>query len=500
MTHTALASTATPRAAVPALGISLVLGSAVLFALNGTVAKLIMSAGLDPVRLTVLRSTCAALGLLGLTAVRPPGLARLRPAPRELPVLVGFGLTGFFLVPMLYFEAIRRLPVSVALLLEYTAPLVVALWARFGQHQRVRPRLWLGLALSLAGLATVVRVWTLAGGTGRLDPVGIAAGLGAAGLLGFYYVLGARGVARRDTVSLTCWAFAVSALAGAVVRPWWDFPWPVLAGHGQGVPVGLLLAYLVLGGSMASFLLIAAAMRHLPPTSVGIVGMVEPVIATVVAWLVLGERVGPVQLAGGALILAGVTLAETARTAAGPAGGATKTTAPVGARIAAPQNGTMHPNVTAVQDALDACDAHDGSGARSLIRTLPDAVLTAVAAAAALEVQVGQIANSLIFDADGQPLLVLTSGAHRVDTARVAALLGLVSLRRATPEFVRTHTGQPIGGVAPLGHPKPLRTLVDEDLAGYPEIWAAGGIPHAVFPTTYPELVRITAGTPASVA
>ncbi|MFX0594594.1 YbaK/EbsC family protein [Melissospora conviva] len=159
-----------------------------------------------------------------------------------------------------------------------------------------------------------------------------------------------------------------------------------------------------------------------------------------------------------------------------------------------------HANVQAVQIALDNADARDGSGAPSQVRVLPDAVHTAVAAAEALGVTVGQIANSLIFDADGQPLLVLTSGAHRVDTARVAADLGLSALKRASPEFVRQHTGQPIGGVAPLGHPKPVRTLVDTALAGYDEIWAAGGVPRAVFPTTYAELLRITAGTAAEVA
>jgi prolyl-tRNA editing enzyme YbaK/EbsC (Cys-tRNA(Pro) deacylase) len=154
----------------------------------------------------------------------------------------------------------------------------------------------------------------------------------------------------------------------------------------------------------------------------------------------------------------------------------------------------MHPNVQAVQEALSLADA------RGEIRMLPDAVHTAAAAAAALGVEVGQIANSLIFDADAEPLLVLTSGAHRVDTAKVAALVGATAVRRATPEFVREHTGQPIGGVAPVGHPKPIRTLVDTALAGYDEVWAAGGIPPAVFPTTFDELVRITAGTPAEVA
>ncbi len=154
-----------------------------------------------------------------------------------------------------------------------------------------------------------------------------------------------------------------------------------------------------------------------------------------------------------------------------------------------------HPNVIAVQKAL----AEAGGPAPEVV-VLDEAVHTAAAAAAALGVEVGQIANSLIFDADGAPLLVLTSGAHRVDTAKVAALLGVAKLRRATPEFVREHTGQAIGGVAPLGHPRPVRTLVDTALEQYEVIWAAGGVPRAVFPITYAELVRVTDGRPAEVA
>ena len=98
-----------------------------------------------------------------------------------------------------------------------------------------------------------------------------------------------------------------------------------------------------------------------------------------------------------------------------------------------------------------------------------------------------------------RPLLVLTSGAHRVDTAKVASLVGARKVRRASPEFVRKATGQPIGGVAPLGHPAPIPTLVDVWLDGHDRIWAAGGHPHTVFPTTYEELLRITGGTPAEV-
>lgn len=151
-----------------------------------------------------------------------------------------------------------------------------------------------------------------------------------------------------------------------------------------------------------------------------------------------------------------------------------------------------HPNVVAVEAALRA------AGAAGEVRILPEAAPTAVAAAEQLGVDVGAIANSLIFDAGGAALLILTSGAHRVDTAFVGDALGC-ALKRATPELVRAATGQPIGGVAPVGHPSPVRTLVDEALAAYPEVWAAGGVPHAVFPTSYDELLRITGGTPTRV-
>ncbi|WP_242901937.1 YbaK/EbsC family protein [Actinomadura terrae] len=153
----------------------------------------------------------------------------------------------------------------------------------------------------------------------------------------------------------------------------------------------------------------------------------------------------------------------------------------------------MHANAERVAKALEA------QGAAGKIVELPDSARTAQAAADQLGCEVGAIANSLVFDADGAPLLVLTSGAHRVDTARVAALVGAAAVRRATPEFVREATGQPIGGVAPLGHPEPIRTLVDVWLDKYDEVWAAGGHPHTVFPTSYEELLRITGGTPAEV-
>jgi prolyl-tRNA editing enzyme YbaK/EbsC (Cys-tRNA(Pro) deacylase) len=154
----------------------------------------------------------------------------------------------------------------------------------------------------------------------------------------------------------------------------------------------------------------------------------------------------------------------------------------------------MHPSAVNVADALRAL------GVVGQVRELPEPAPTAATAAAQLGCEVGAIANSLVFSADGAPLLVLTSGAHRVDTGKVAALLSVAAVKRADPEFVRAATGQVIGGVAPVGHPQPLRTLVDRWLEKYDVVWAAAGDAHTVFPTSFTELVRITGGTPADVA
>jgi len=135
------------------------------------------------------------------------------------------------------------------------------------------------------------------------------------------------------------------------------------------------------------------------------------------------------------------------------------------------------------------------AGIDTTITTLPEGAHTAAAAAEALGVEVGAIANSLVFWSDGAPLLVMTSGAHRVDTSALAERLGRTEIRRASPEQVREATGQVIGGVAPTGHPSPLVTVVDEALASFPELWAAGGTPQTLFPLTFDELVRVTGGT-----
>ncbi|HEU5035983.1 MAG TPA: YbaK/EbsC family protein [Nocardioides sp.] len=154
---------------------------------------------------------------------------------------------------------------------------------------------------------------------------------------------------------------------------------------------------------------------------------------------------------------------------------------------------TEHPSITRFRD------DHADRGGTGEIVVLPDAVHTAALAAEALGCEVGAIANSLLFDADGAPVLVLTSGAHRVDTVKVAERIGVARLRRATPEFVREHTGQVIGGVSPIAHPAPVPTYLDSWLRRYDVVWAAAGHPSAVFSTTFDELAAMTGATEIEV-
>jgi len=156
---------------------------------------------------------------------------------------------------------------------------------------------------------------------------------------------------------------------------------------------------------------------------------------------------------------------------------------------------TSHPAVDQVRAALLAADAHASAAG---IRWFDDAVTTAAAAADALGVEVGAIANSLVFLLDDEPLLVLTSGAHRVDTAFLGERLG-GRVGRASKEVVKDATGQAIGGVAPVGHPTPVRTVVDTALADFDVVWAAAGHARTVFPTSFDELVRLTGGRPLAV-
>jgi drug/metabolite transporter (DMT)-like permease len=213
--------------------------------------------------------------------------------------------------------AIDHLPVGVALLIQFLGPLFVALFARFVYHEHIRRRIWAALVLCTTGLAVVVEVWSgLA-----FSVVGITAALGAAFALAAYILMAERARKRRDPVSLSFWGFLFAALFWAVVNPLWTFPWSVLGETVslQGIlseysaPVWLLVAFVVLIGTMITFTLMMGSLRHITATKASIAATLEPVVATVVAWAWLGETFGTAQLIGGAVVLAGIVLAQTAR-------------------------------------------------------------------------------------------------------------------------------------------------------------------------------------------
>ena len=304
----------------PPLGYALTVSAAGLFALNGTVSTLALQAGIPAPWLTALRCGGAAVVLLAVLGVVAP--ARLRVSWREVPFLAAFGVVGIALTQCLYYVAIGRLPVGIALVFEMTAPVFIALWVWLVRGERVRARLWGALGLSLSGLTLVAEVWT---GGGGLDAVGVAAALAAALCLATYYLMGERGTATRDPVALTSWSFVAAGLFWAVAAPFWPFDPAVLR---TSVPVSLgslelplwtLVGWIVVLGAVLPFWLSLTALRHLPPTTAGLVATVEPVLASVVAWLWVEQVLSGGQVLGGIVVLVGIGLAQTARTARRPA-------------------------------------------------------------------------------------------------------------------------------------------------------------------------------------
>ncbi|MCW2681544.1 MAG: protein of unknown function transrane [Frankiales bacterium] len=299
----------------PFTGIVAASVAAFLFALNGSVSKTVLESGLSSLRLVELRSAGAAVCLvLAVLLTRPRSL---RATPRELAFLGVAGVVGIGLVQWFYFVAIGRLPVGIALLLEYLAPVIVVVWVRFVRREDVRARVWGALVLSVLGLIVVAEAWRGL----QLDGLGVLAGLGAAVSLAAYYLTSERGLGRRDPLSLAAWTFTAAAVFWSVLQPWWTFPWGdltravALPGPLPDVDVSawLLVLWVIVLGTVVPYGLILVALRSLGSARTGLLGMAEPVLAAVVAYVVLAEALSPVQLLGGFVVLTGIVLAETAR-------------------------------------------------------------------------------------------------------------------------------------------------------------------------------------------
>jgi drug/metabolite transporter (DMT)-like permease len=295
------------------VGVGYVLTAAILFSVNGSVSKAVLSGTVSSLHLVEVRCLVASVIFALIAAVRDP--ASLRIGRRELGFVVVYAIVGVAMVQWLYFVSIARMPVSITLLIEFTAPVLIALWVRFVRKEPVRGRIWIALTLTLIGLALVARVW--AGLT--LDAIGLIAAVAAALSLATYYLLGEHGMGRRDPWSLAAWSFGIAGLFWAVVAPPWTFPFGRLTTSvdlgvtGLSAQAWAYVTFVIVLGTVAPFGLTMLGLRAIGATRVGLIATAEPPLAGLVAWPVLNETLTTVQIAGALVVLAGIVLAETAR-------------------------------------------------------------------------------------------------------------------------------------------------------------------------------------------
>ncbi|AWE49102.1 EamA family transporter [Streptomyces nigra] len=297
------------------IGLGLAIVSAIAFGGSGVAAKPLIEAGLDPLHVVWLRVAGAALVMLPL-AVRHRALVRRRPA-----LLAGFGLLGVAGVQAFYFASISRIPVGVALLVEYLAPALVLGWVRFVQRRPVTRAAAVGVVLAVGGLACVVEVWAGLG----FDALGLLLALGAACCQVGYFVLSDQGsdsgADAPDPLGVIAYGLLVGAAVLTVIARPWAMDWAVLGGtaHMDGIPVPavLLLAWIVLLATVIAYVTGVVSVRRLSPQVAGVVACLEAVIATVLAWFLLGEHLSAPQIVGGAVVLAGAFIAQSSAPAKG---------------------------------------------------------------------------------------------------------------------------------------------------------------------------------------
>nr|WP_240438377.1 DMT family transporter [Streptomyces acidiscabies] len=291
------------------VGLGLAAVGAVAFGGSGVAAKPLIEGGLEPLHVVWLRVGFAALVMVPV-AWRHRDLVRRRPG-----LLAGFGLLGVAGVQAFYFGAISRLPVGVALLLEYLAPALVLGWVRFVQRRAVSRRAVVGVVLAVGGLACVVEVWAGM----RFDAVGVLLALGAACCQVGYFVLSDRGGTGEDApdpFGVIAYGLLVGAAVLTVVARPWDLDWAVLGRNaemnGVGVPAWLLLGWVVLVATVVAYTTGVVSVRRLSPQVATVLACSEAVVATVLAWVLLGEHLGAAQLAGGVVVLLGAFVAQSA--------------------------------------------------------------------------------------------------------------------------------------------------------------------------------------------
>jgi drug/metabolite transporter (DMT)-like permease len=287
------------------------------FALGGVAAKVLREADMDAFRLTQIRSTGAGLILLAFAIIK--GKDQLRARKEEIKDLILFGVVGVAAVTSFYFFAIKYLFVSVALIIEFTASIWIALYLKFVKKKHISPIMWLGIACAFFGLVLVSQIWS--GST--LHPLGVAVAFADAFALSYYFITAERLTQTRTSLSLMTWGIGVAAIFWAIILPWWTFPFEYLTDSYSlsgnlseyNAPGWALLLWIVIIGTVIPYLLTVTGIRELSAGTSSVIGMIEPIFAGVIAWIILNEALSGIQLIGCAVVLLGIYLADKAKAA-----------------------------------------------------------------------------------------------------------------------------------------------------------------------------------------
>jgi drug/metabolite transporter (DMT)-like permease len=289
--------------------------SALMFASNGIASKLLLDGHITAWRLAQVRALSACAILAIYLWRRAPQTFRIKRS--ELLPLVSYGIIGIAMVQALYFVSISRMHVSIALLIEFTAPVWIVVYLRVVKRKHVPNQMWLALVLALTGLALIAQIWD--GLT--LDGIGVIAGFGASFALAFYFLCGESLSGVRDNQSITMWGFFFAGFAWCLVLPIWSFPFDVfttsipLAGtlEGSSTPGWVLILYVVLVGTIFPYLCVMVGLRNLKASTTSAFGLLEPIFAGIVAWIWFTESWTAIQLIGGVVVIAGIYMADQAR-------------------------------------------------------------------------------------------------------------------------------------------------------------------------------------------
>ena len=296
----------------------LTLLGAIFFSFNGIVAKLVLTSGLSSMRLTQVRCGGAFIILFAYVFVRYRD--RLRTTKQELPWLAAYGLIGFMAVQAFYFVAITRMHVSFGLIFEFTAPIWIVLWLRYVMKKYVPPLMWISISMAFSGLLLIGQVWK--GQT--LDPIGVGAALTCAVALAVYFLLGEKLTRTREAETLSVYGFGFATLGLLILMPIWDYPVEIFTQsiNLQGIldqyslPGWVLFLWIIVMGTIVPYLLVVNGIRLLSASTASVMGMAEPVLAGIFAWIWIAEKWNFIQLIGGAVVIVGIIFADKARSAA----------------------------------------------------------------------------------------------------------------------------------------------------------------------------------------